>query len=127
MNYISAKEVAKLWGISQRRVAILCSTDRIPNAKKIGSMWLIPKYAKKPNDGRSARKYMKEKRMRPFIKWAGGKGQLVDEIKKYYPVGIGKTIKKYAEPFVGGGAVLLDILNKYELDEVYISQVKNSV
>ena len=120
MNYISAKEVAELWGISQRRVAILCAEQRIPNAEMIGIMWLIPKDAEKPIDGRSVR-YMNEKRLKPFIKWAGGKGQLIDTIKKQYPKGLGNTIRKYAEPFVGGGAVLFDILNKYELDEVYIS------
>lgn len=59
--------------------------------------------------------------MKPFVKWAGGKGQLIDTIKKQYPKGLGVTIRKYAEPFVGGGAVLFDILNKYELDEIYIS------
>ncbi len=38
----------------------------------------------------------------PFIKWAGGKRQLLDEIKNRLP----KTFAKYYEPFVGGGAVL---------------------
>ena len=47
------------------------------------------------------------------------KGQLLSEIEKYYPFADGK-ITKYAEPFVGGGAVLFDILSKYDLDEVYI-------
>lgn len=60
---------------------------------------------------------MKDKVMKPFVKWAGGKGQLVSEIRKKYPVELGKTIKKYAEPFVGDGAILLDVLNNYELDE----------
>ena len=58
---------------------------------------------------------------KPFIKWVGGKGQLLPEISKLYPVELGKTINKYAEIFIGGGAVLFDILNKYKLDEVYIS------
>ena len=57
---------------------------------------------------------------RPFLKWAGGKGQLITEIQKYYPFE-DKKIQKYAEPFVGGGAVLFDILNKYHLQEIYIS------
>ena len=57
-----------------------------------------------------------------FLKWAGGKGQLLSEIEKYYPFADGK-ITKYAEPFVGGGAVLFDILSKYDLDEVYISDI----
>jgi len=119
---MSAKEAAELWGISQRRVATLCSEQRIPNVKIFGNMWIIPKDAKKPIDGRSIR-HMKEKRMKPFVKWAGGKGQLIDEIRKQYPKGLGDTIRKYAEPFVGGGAVLFDILNEYELDEIYISDI----
>lgn len=64
---------------------------------------------------------MSDKAMKPFVKWAGGKGQLVSEIRKKYPAELGKSIKKYAEPFVGGGAILFDVLNNYELDEVYIS------
>ncbi|WP_338950703.1 Dam family site-specific DNA-(adenine-N6)-methyltransferase [Fusobacterium nucleatum] len=42
-------------------------------------------------------------------------------MNKLYPVELGKNINKYAEIFVGGGAVLFDILSKYKLDEVYIS------
>lgn len=63
-----------------------------------------------------------EKKAKPFLKWAGGKGQLLSEIEKYYPFKDGK-ITKYAEPFVGGGAVLFDILNKYDLEDIYISDV----
>ena len=61
-------------------------------------------------------------RAKPFLKWAGGKGQLLPEIGKYYPFEDGR-ITKYAEPFVGGGAVLFDILSKYDLKEVYISDI----
>lgn len=62
-----------------------------------------------------------KKNVKPFLKWVGGKGQLLSEIEKYYP--FDDKINKYAEPFVGGGAVLFDILNKFELKEVYISDV----
>ena len=67
--------------------------------------------------------FEKEERIecKPFIKWVGGKGQLLPEINKLYPVELGKTISKYAEIFIGGGAVLFDILSKYKLDEIYIS------
>lgn len=58
---------------------------------------------------------------KPFIKWVGGKGQLLSEINRLYPVNLGKSINKYAEIFIGGGAILFDILSKYKLDEVYIS------
>ena len=120
---MSAKEAAAKWGISQRRVARLCSENRIANAEMIGNMWLIPMNAKKPVDARS-RHYNKndEKSIKPFLKWAGGKGQLIKEIEKYYPFEKGK-ITKYAEPFVGGGAVLFDILSKYDVEEVYISDI----
>ncbi len=64
-----------------------------------------------------------EEQAKPFLKWVGGKGQLLSEIQKYYPFGNG-MITKYAEPFVGGGgAVLFNILSKYELKEVYISDI----
>lgn len=64
----------------------------------------------------------KEMLARPFLKWAGGKSQLIDEIRRYYPF-IDNKITKYAEPFVGGGAVLFDILNNYNLESVYISDI----
>ena len=63
---------------------------------------------------------------KPFLKWAGGKGQLLKEIEKYYAFG-DKHFNKYVEPFVGGGAVLFDILNRYELAEVYISDINSEL
>ena len=123
MNFISAREAADRWGISQRRVAVLCSENRIEGATMVGNMWIIPTTANKPIDARSTR-YVSEskKTVRPFLKWAGGKGQLLKEIEKYYPFENSK-ITKYAEPFVGGGAVLFDILSKYNLEEIYISDI----
>lgn len=53
MEYMSVSEAAKKWGISKRRVQKLCEENRIPNVSKIGYMWLIPKDAKKPIDGRT--------------------------------------------------------------------------
>lgn len=61
---------------------------------------------------------MKTSKVKPFLKWAGGKGQLIKEIEKFYPFE-DRNIFKYAEPFIGGGAVLFDILNKFELKEIY--------
>ena len=60
--------------------------------------------------------------MKPFLKWAGGKTQLIHEIQKYYPFNNNKIIK-YAEPFVGGGAILFDILNHYDIKDIYISDI----
>lgn len=122
MGFLSARQAAEKWGISQRRVAVLCAENRIEGAEMVGNMWIIPKTAEKPRDARSIRYSKEEKAAKPFLKWAGGKGQLLHEIEQYYPFADGK-IKKYAEPFVGGGAVLFDILDKYDLDEVYISDI----
>lgn len=127
MEYMSAREAADKWGISQRRVAILCSENRIDNATMVGNMWLIPATAEKPVDARTTRYSQKDsKKVKPFLKWAGGKGQLLPEIEKYYPFA-DKKITKYAEPFVGGGAVLFDILSKYGLKEVYISDINTEL
>lgn len=123
MEFMSAREAADKWGISQRRVAVLCSEQRIAEATMVGNIWIIPVTAKKPTDARSTR-YNKseEKVVKPFLKWAGGKGQLLKEIEHYYPFDE-ESITKYAEPFIGGGAVLFDILSKYDLREVYISDI----
>lgn len=127
MEFMSAREAADKWGISQRRVAVLCSENRIAHATRIGNMWLIPVQAEKPIDARSLRyTNFDEKKVKPFLKWAGGKTQLLSQLEQYYPFE-NENIKKYAEPFVGGGAVLFDILSKYDLEEVYISDVNASL
>ena len=48
LDYISAREAADKWGISQRRVEILCAESRIPYATMVGNMWIIPASADKP-------------------------------------------------------------------------------
>lgn len=58
--------------------------------------------------------------VKPFVKWAGGKNSLIPQITKYYPYELKNgTIERYIEPFVGGGAVLIDILQKYDVKEAY--------
>lgn len=117
--YMTASEAAEKWSISHRRVITLCQENRIPDVAMLGNMWIIPKDATKPIDGRTTR-YNKKTPAKPFVKWAGGKGQLLPTIRKFYPPQMGTTIRKYCEPMVGAGAVLFDILNTYEMDEVYI-------
>ena len=128
MDYITVREAATLWNISQRRVAIFCAEGRIEGAELKGNMWLIPQDTYKPNDARSARFQPKTPAtVKPFLKWAGGKAQILENIRMKYPAGLGKTIKKYAEPFVGGGAVLFDILSNYRLSEIYISDINREL
>ena len=58
--------------------------------------------------------------VKPFVKWAGGKGSLIPQLKNFYPFELeNKTINKYIEPFVGGGAVLINILQNYQIKEAY--------
>ncbi len=47
-------------------------------------------------------------KVKPFVKWAGGKRQIIDKLKKYMP----KKFNTYYEPFVGGGAVLFELAPK---------------
>ena len=51
---------------------------------------------------------------KPFVKWVGGKTQLLEDIKKALPMDLSLREKvTYVEPFVGGGAVLFWILQEY--------------
>ena len=52
IDYMSSTEASKIWGISPRRVAKLCSENRIEGVTKIGNTWLIPKTKDKPKDRR---------------------------------------------------------------------------
>ncbi|MGP1493511.1 MAG: helix-turn-helix domain-containing protein [Prevotella fusca] len=62
MEYLSIKQTSEKWGISVRRIQVLCSEGRIPGAMKIGSYWAIPADAEKPSDERiKSGKYIKEK------------------------------------------------------------------
>lgn len=121
LSFISAKEAAEKWNISQRRVSVLCSENRINGAMMVGNMWIIPSTAEKPIDKRSVR-YEKQKALtlKPFVKWVGGKGQLVGEIEKLLPTDGERVLTKYAEPMVGGGALFFSILSKYDFEELYI-------
>lgn len=60
---------------------------------------------------------------KPFVKWVGGKTQLLEEIREKYP----RSIEKYCEPFVGGGAVLFDILLKFQPKDVLINDINKDL
>lgn len=55
MDFITAKQAAQKWNITDRQVRILCSTGKINGAKQAGRAWLIPADAKKPLDERTTR------------------------------------------------------------------------
>lgn len=57
---------------------------------------------------------MEKNKAKPFVKWVGGKTQLLDEVRKSLPKSLHQLDNlTYVEPFVGGGAVLFWILQKY--------------
>lgn len=124
LSYISAKEAAEKWNISQRRVSVLASENRINGAMMVGNMWIIPSNAEKPIDKRTVR-YEKSKSvtLKPFVKWVGGKSQLVEQIEKMLPTDEENVLTKYAEPMVGGGALFFSILSKYDFEELFISDI----
>jgi hypothetical protein len=53
MDYVTPKDKANEWGLTQRRVEVLCDKGRIPGAYRLGRVWAIPKDAEKPIDGRT--------------------------------------------------------------------------
>lgn len=65
---------------------------------------------------------------RPFLKWAGGKSQLIHTFDELLPQELknGK-IDTYIEPFVGGGAMLFHILQKYDIKKAYINDINKEL
>jgi len=57
---------------------------------------------------------------KPVLKWAGGKTQLLPVLSANYPKNLGTKIKKYIEPFFGGGAVFFDLYNSNLINESII-------
>ena len=53
MDYMTLKKKKKKWGVTPRRVNYYCAAERIPGAVKMATIWLIPKDAEKPIDGRT--------------------------------------------------------------------------
>ena len=53
MDYMTLRKKKKKWGISTRQINYYCTEDRIPGTVKMAGVWLIPKDAEKPADGRT--------------------------------------------------------------------------
>ncbi len=65
---------------------------------------------------------------KPFVKWAGGKSQLLSEIDNAIPDNIKQDRFTYIEPFVGGGAVLFWILQKYpDIEQAVINDINTDL
>lgn len=71
---------------------------------------------------------MYNKEAKPFIKWAGGKTQMLPLYRDYYPAALENGIvNRYVETCVGGGAVLFDLLSKYTFIEVIINDINKEL
>ena len=65
---------------------------------------------------------------KPFLKWAGGKTQLLNQFKAYFPVElIEGNICRYIEPFIGSGSVFFFIAENYPIREFFISDVNEEL
>jgi DNA adenine methylase len=66
--------------------------------------------------------------VRPFLKWAGGKTQLLDEFHKRLPEEVvAGTITRYAEPFIGGGAFFLFLNQNYSIKHCMVCDVNKEL
>lgn len=65
---------------------------------------------------------------KPFLKWAGGKGQLLDDLDDHLPPALKNgEITQYVEPFIGGGAVFFHVVQRYPIEHAYISDINPEV
>ncbi|MFM8294843.1 MAG: DNA adenine methylase, partial [Microcystaceae cyanobacterium] len=62
--------------------------------------------------------------VKPILKWAGGKSQLLERINQYLPKELMKgNIDYYIEPFIGGGAVFFWVAQNFNIQEFYLSDI----
>lgn len=63
MEFMTIQEASNRWGISSRRIQVLCSEGRLEGAVKFGRQWAIPEDTEKPTDARvKSGKYIKGER-----------------------------------------------------------------
>ncbi len=68
------------------------------------------------------------KTAKPFLKWAGGKTQLINDIQSVFPYRNENSRFTYIEPFVGSGAVLFWVLNNFpELERAVINDINEDL
>lgn len=68
MDYLCVQNVSEKWGISKRRIQILCREGRIAGAKRVGNMWVIPENTEKPLDARKKTPVKTEGKQTSFLR-----------------------------------------------------------
>ena len=65
---------------------------------------------------------------RPFLKWAGGKTQLLSQFRKLYPVELKQgRLTKYVDPFLGGGAVFFDVVQSFPIQQAFLYDINEEL
>lgn len=77
----------------------------------------------------SSRINLTDKKVKPFLKWAGGKGQLIEKLANLFPPEMkAGNISKYVEPFIGGGALFFYVAQNFPpIESFYISDVNEEL
>ena len=60
-GYVTAKQLAEKWDITDRQVQILCKASRINGAERVGGIWLIPENAVQPTRFKAKNKHKEQK------------------------------------------------------------------
>lgn len=78
---------------------------------------------------KSKSKSQKTLNAKPFLKWAGGKTQLLEELISRFPKELkeGGKIDKYVEPFVGGGAMFFFLKNNFEIRKSFLFDINREL
>lgn len=67
-------------------------------------------------------------KVKPFVKWVGGKSQLLEQLEHYYPNELRKGIvRNYVEPFLGGGALFFALSQHYKIQNAYLSDLNKDL
>lgn len=65
---------------------------------------------------------------KPFLKWAGGKTQLIKQFESSFPKELKEgKISEYFEPFLGGGAIFFHVVQNYKIQKAFLSDVNEEV
>lgn len=73
-------------------------------------------------------KYKQQTNAKPFLKWAGGKGQLLDKFLDFYPEELKNgVITRYYEPFIGGGAVFFDVVQRFNIQSAFLYDINQEL
>ena len=96
MEYKSVAQIAEQWGISDRRVRILCQQGKIDGVIRKGRTWLIPADAEKPIDGRTTRYQRNDS---PYVELFAEVDELKAELDKRRPLTQGE-LQRIREDFL---------------------------